>query len=82
MYSGAKLSPKSRGISDIDERAARLESYENWGEPTVVDFEAIVGAETWAQHWSNWDHVQESMRKAQLLANEIREKVANVQAEL
>ena len=82
MYSDAKLSPKSRGIDDINERAERLEAYENWESPTVVDFEAIVGVETWAQHWENWEQVQESMRNAQTLANEIKQKVADVQAEL
>jgi len=50
--------------------------------PTIVKFEAIVGEETWAQHWSNWEHVQESMRNAQILADEIRRKVADAQAEL
>ena len=82
MYSDAKLSPKSRGVDDIDLRAERLEAYENWESPTVVDFEEIVGVETWAQHWANWEQVQESMRNAQTLANEIKKKVADVQAEL
>ncbi len=82
MYSDAKLSPKSRGIDDINERAERLEAYENGESPTVVDFEAIVGVEIWAQHWENWEQVQESMRNAQTLANEIKQKVADVQAEL
>ncbi len=76
MFSNAKLSPKSRGIQNLEERATRLESYENWELPTVVDFESIVGAETWAQHWANWEHVQESMRNAQILANEINKKIA------
>ena len=82
MYSGAKLSPKSRGIDDLEERAARLEAYESWEAPTIIDFEEIVGAETWAQHWANWEHVQESMRNAQILADKINQKIAAAQAEL
>lgn len=82
MFSEAKLSPKSRNIPNLEEKAARLEAYENWELPTKVDFEAVVGSETWSQHWANWEIVQETMREAQLLANEIKNKVALAQAEL
>lgn len=82
MFSDAKLSPKSRGVPNLEQRAARLEAYENWEAPTVVDFEAIVGEEKWNQHWANWENVQESMRKAQALANEINREVARAQTEL
>ena len=54
MFSDAKLSPKSRGIPDLEKRKERLTAYEAWGVPTVVDFEAIVGKEKWEQHWANW----------------------------
>lgn len=82
MYSGARLSPRSHGVENIDTGAARLDAYENWGSPTLVDFEEIASVETWAQHSANWEHVQESMRNAQILANEIKQKVADVQTEL
>ena len=82
MFSEARLSPKSRGIQNLEERTERLLAYENWEKPTKVDFEKIVGKKKWEQHWSNWEKIQESMRDAQLLANEINQEVARAQTEL
>ncbi len=77
MLSDAKLSPKSRGIKDIEVRMDRLRNYERWGSPTKVDFESLVGKEKWKQHWANWERVQSTMREAQLLAAEINKTIAN-----
>ena len=77
IVSEAKLSPKSRGIEDIELRIQRLRQYESWGAPTIVDFEAIVGKEIWQKHWENWETVQTTMRQAQVLANEINRTIAN-----
>ena len=76
MQSTAKLSPRVRGIKDIDERIRCLENYENWGTPTLIDFESVVGKEKWKQHWDNCDLVQSTMREAQELATEIRQTIA------
>ena len=75
MISGAKLSPKTKGVNDIKIRMERLEFYEQWGIPTKVDFESIVGKERWEKHWANWEIVQSTMREAQALATEINEAV-------
>lgn len=82
MFSKAKLSPKSLGVLDLEQRVKRLEAYEAWGAPTIVDFEGIVGTEIWGQHWANWKHIQESMCKAQVLANDINQKVSEAKTEL
>ena len=79
MVSDAKLSPKSKGVTDLNERISRLEVYESWGIPTQVDFEAIVGNEIWDQHWKNWELVQSTMQESQKLAEQINAKVANTQ---
>ena len=76
IVSDARLSPKSRNIKDLEHRIERLKRYENWGEPTKIDFEAIVGKEKWNQHWANWEKVQSEMKKAQIFASEIKEKIA------
>ncbi|MCB4436979.1 HNH endonuclease [Alteromonas sp. McT4-15] len=76
MVSDAKLSPKSRGIKDIDIRLKRLADYEAWEQPTIVDFEAVVGKEKWEQHWANWELVQNTMKQAQVLATEINKSIA------
>ncbi|TQV65625.1 HNH endonuclease [Exilibacterium tricleocarpae] len=77
MVSDAKLSPKSRGVRDLEQRMERLAAYEKWEKPTVVDFEAVVGKEKWAKHWANWALVQDTMRQAQALAAEINKKIAD-----
>lgn len=82
IVSDAKLSPKSRGVKDIELRIQRLSDYEKWGVPTVVDFELIVGKEKWAKHWKNWEIVQSTMRDAQVLATEINKTIAESYAKL
>lgn len=76
ITSSAPLSPKTRGISDLDQRIEKLNAYEAWQEPTKVDFESVVGKQKWAQHWANCESVQNSMKQAQLLASEINQLVA------
>ncbi len=75
IVSEAPLSPKTKGVADLDARIETLRNYENWGTPTRVNFEEIVGAEKWRQHWDNWQQVIDTMKNAQLLANEINETV-------
>ena len=82
IVSAAKLSPKSREIGDLEERIRKLKDYENWLEPTVVDFEAVVGKEKWEQHWENWELVQNTMRQAQELATEINKTIAQTYEKL
>ena len=76
IVSDAKLSPRSRKITDLDQRIERLSVYEKWQEPTVIDFEAIVGKDKWNQHWANWEAVQNTMRNAQILATDINQLVS------
>ena len=47
IISDAKLSPKTRGVKDIEQRIERLKLYEKWKKPTIVDFETIVGKKKW-----------------------------------
>lgn len=75
MTSKARLSPKTKGVSDLDERIDLLKTYENWGKPTVIDFEEIVGKEMWKKHWGNWEKVQEMLRESQVLAKQINQLV-------
>ncbi len=82
ILSDAPLSPKTKGISNLKERIERLEKYENWGNPTNMDFEEIVGKEVWAEHWENWEQVQETMRKAQTIAEQINAKVEHAYKKL
>lgn len=78
INSSASLSPKSKGISDLDDRIKRLEKYETWGNPTCVDFKKIVGEKNWDKHWDNCEKVQSVMRDAQVLADEINITVKSI----
>ena len=77
IVSKAALSPATRRISDIEERIKRLEAYEKWGEPTKMDFEAIVGKEIWSHHQQNLERVQSLMRESQELAAKINSRVSH-----
>lgn len=82
MLSDAALSPKTKDVPDLQERIRRLKAYENWGTPTKLDFESIVGEEVWARHWQNWEQVQKIMRKSHMLAEQINNAVAHAYEKL
>lgn len=77
MFGPAILSPKSRGTLDLDARAERLAAYEIWTPPTKLDFEQLVGVETWARHWKHYEQIIDLMREAEANATEIRETIKN-----
>jgi hypothetical protein len=72
MGSDARLSPKTRGIADLDERISRLQAYELWKVPVQFDFASIVEPELWARHNANWRNVLSLLIESQTLAKEIR----------
>lgn len=76
INSDAPKSPKSRRIEKLQQRINRIEKYESWRTPSIIDFEAIVGTERWSKHWNNWETVLKTMNNSQVLANEIRDIVA------
>lgn len=75
MFSSAVLSPKSRAIPNLERRAERLTAYESWMPPTLLDFDALVDAELWADHWSNYEQIITLMKRAEVTATRIRETV-------
>jgi len=75
MQSGARLSPKTRGVPQLEERIVRLQNYESWRQPRKIDFAAVAGPEMWARHRQNWRSVLDLLKKSQELATEIRSLV-------
>ncbi len=75
MFSAAPRSPLSRGVVDLQARAARLERFEQWAEPTRIDFEAAIGSELWSRHWAHHARLLTLMREADADAAEIRSRV-------
>ncbi len=82
ITSDAKLSPKSRQITDLQKRIARLEDYERWGNVTAIDLRSIVPPDAWEQHWANWKAVLKMMNNAQnhaaILKGKIEEKTRDL----
>ncbi len=72
IKSDAKLSPKRRGTLNLNEKIARLEAYEKWGDINPLDFKNIVEPQLWDQHWINCHNLHEHMKEAQKLAEKIR----------
>jgi len=47
MTSTARLSPTTRGKTDIEDRIARLISYEEWGNPQRIEIQQVIDAKLW-----------------------------------
>jgi hypothetical protein len=75
MMSKAKLSPTQRRVPGVAERMRLLEAYEQWRTPTKVDFAAIVGSAEWEQYWALCEAVNAELRKAQDVADDIRQRI-------
>lgn len=73
ILSNATLSPKTRGIYDLELIVRRLEEFEHQTSPTKLDFEGIVGKDRWETHWNNCLNLHKQMKESQELSNEIRE---------
>ena len=77
MLSDAALSPKSKRVADIEQRIQRLDAYAEWGDAAWIDFEEIVDSNDWQKHWENWHRILDEMKAAQVLADLIRQTVAD-----
>ena len=75
MLGGAKRSPKSRAVSDLDNRIERLEAYERWRPRPPLDLEGIVEAGLWSRHWENWRALLQLMNDSQQIAKAIRSAI-------
>ena len=75
MTSNAKLSPKSRGVLDLDERIERLKEYERRFARKCLNIEEIIGRENWETHMCNLKELHEKMKSSQEFAKELNEKL-------
>jgi hypothetical protein len=73
IISDAKLSPKMKGVTDIDNRVQLLEKYEQWGLPKKIDFQDIVGTELWSMHWANYNQLMHQMEGYQVVSDKIKD---------
>ena len=77
MLSDASRSPRSRRVSDLEERISRIQAYEQAFRPSTHDFAALVGERLWSQHWENWQRIIDEMKRAQVLAAEIKARIGS-----
>lgn len=75
ICSGAPLSPKTRRVSDLDDKIRRLKTYEKWKNVTPIDFKHLIGDALWAKHWVNCKKLHALMKKSQKLAETIKKKI-------
>jgi hypothetical protein len=55
-------------VADLEGPIKRFSKYKKWENVKPVDFESIVDADIWAEHWKNCEELHEDMRKSQELA--------------
>jgi hypothetical protein len=82
MFGPARLSPGTRGVAGVDDRAGRLEQYEAWGSPTRIDFAEVVGEGLWQKHWDNHAAILQLMKEAESTVDLIRGRIAASRAPL
>lgn len=78
IVSNASLSPKSRGVPNLEEHIERLELYEEAFEPVRIDFREIVGDELWDEHWRNYEAVITAMEEARETSDMVKGLIAQV----
>jgi 5-methylcytosine-specific restriction endonuclease McrA len=64
----ARLSPKTRGKTGLDERIARLNDYARWKQPRRIKIEEIISEELRENHKANLDQVLALLKESQKLA--------------
>ena len=72
MLGPAPLSPKTRGVSDLDDRLEKLTAYEASTKPTRLEFAEIVGPAEWNSYQQHLDEIQKLMIVAQRQALALR----------
>ena len=65
IMSAAKWSPKTRKITDLEQRIERLKEYERWGDVKPLDLTTMIPLDEWEKHWANWRAVLDMMTNAQ-----------------
>ena len=77
MFGPSRLSPASRGVGDIEDRAERIADYERRFPPVRIDFEASVDEDLWSAYWDARRRLVEEMRRCEELAAAVREEISS-----
>jgi hypothetical protein len=71
----ADLCPSKRQTPGLDQRIQRLKAYEAWKDIKPVNFEQILGPDLWHEYWQNYEDLINSMKKSQLLADNLKARI-------
>ena len=76
IKSTARHAPANRNVADLEQRIERLEAYEKWREPCILDYEAVLGEEHWKSHMSHLESVLDLLSLAEKHAEICRQLLA------
>jgi hypothetical protein len=75
MFGGARNSPRSKGVQNLEERAQVIEDYEHQSRATRLNFASIVPQQDWVDYWDRLSQIENLMRDTEILATRIAEKL-------
>ena len=75
MNSDARGSPRSKGVSDLEQRIDRLRRFVEWGNVKPLPLSELAGVEQWNAHWANLHTILQKMQEAQQHAVLVREAI-------
>lgn len=77
MLSDADLSPKTRGIKDLDKRIKIIENYDKQFKKQRINLEEIAGKKLWEKYQKAYSSVIFNMEVAQEIMDDIKLKMMN-----
>lgn len=72
----AGLSPRRRGVKDLERRIERLRAYEHWRPVEPLDFASFVGREAWEAYWRRLEVMDRVLLECQEAAALLAKKIA------
>jgi hypothetical protein len=76
IVSDAPLSPKSRGIKDLDKRIIRIEAHEKWASCCPIPVREIIGESAYSEYFGRLEHIVNEMKQAQRAASVLKAKIS------
>jgi len=71
----ARGAPKTRGVTALSDRIARLERFVEWGRVKPLDLRALAGESLWDEYWARRDAIEQAMKDAQVHAIAVQEAI-------
>ncbi|MEW6595552.1 MAG: HNH endonuclease [Thermodesulfobacteriota bacterium] len=65
ITSSARHAPANRNVADLPQRIKRLEAYETWRKPVMIDYIEVLGADEWGKHMQFLDQVLKLLAEAE-----------------